>query len=301
MNRFDVCVLGRGAVGQTLALALGRLGLSVALVAPAPTDATVSAPDIRAYALGAAAVTLLDELKVWHAVRAARPDAATRVLNMRVRGDAGGALNFSAWQQGVGELAWIVDAAVLDRELANALRFSPHVQGLDAAVEAPLTAICEGKDGATRAALGIETERFDYGQTAIAARLLAGQPHQGIAHQWFGAPDVLALLPFDLPQGPGYGLVWSLPDERADSLLKLDPTAFEVALTEATQGSVGSLKLLGERAAWPLAWPLARSQRRRLGLAGRCRACGAPARGPGPEPRPGRCEGAGRGACRAPA
>ncbi|MEN9543778.1 MAG: hypothetical protein RLZZ598_611, partial [Pseudomonadota bacterium] len=216
MNRFDVCVLGRGAVGQTLALALGRLGLSVALVAPARTDATVSAPDIRAYALGAAAVTLLDELKVWHAVRAARPDAATRVLNMRVRGDAGGALNFSAWQQGVGELAWIVDAAVLDRELANALRFSPHVQGLDAAVEAPLTAICEGKDGATRAALGIETERFDYGQTAIAARLLAGQPQQGIAHQWVGAPAVLALLPVDLPHGPGYGLVGSLPDERAD-------------------------------------------------------------------------------------
>ncbi|RZT95216.1 FAD-dependent monooxygenase [Rivibacter subsaxonicus] len=254
MNGFDVCVLGRGAVGQALALSLGRLGLSVALVAPARPDTGPGAADVRTYALGASSIALLDQLKVWDAVRAARPSAATRVLDMQVRGDGAGAgaLNFSAWQQGVGELAWIVDAAVLERELANALRFAPHVQLLDAAVEAPLTAICEGKDGATRAALGIETERFDYGQTAVAARLGSERPHQGIARQWFGAPDVLALLPFDLADGPGYGLVWSLPDERARTLLAVEPAAFEAALAEATQGAAGPLRLQGERAAWPL-------------------------------------------------
>jgi 2-polyprenyl-6-methoxyphenol hydroxylase-like FAD-dependent oxidoreductase len=249
MGKFDVCVHGRGAVGQALALALGRLGLEVALVAPARAPA---AQDVRTYALNAASVALLQQLKVWDVLRAASPAAATRVLDMQIRGDGAGRLEFSAWQQGAAELAWIVDAAALERELGNALRFAPHVQVIDAPAEAPLHAVCEGKDGALRASLGVELERFDYGQTAIAARLRAERPHLGVARQWFAAPDVLALLPFDLTDGPGYGLVWSLPDERARTLLAADVVAFETALAEATQGAAGPLRVVGERAAWPL-------------------------------------------------
>ncbi len=257
MNRFDVCVRGRGAVGQALALALARLGLRVALTGSA---APAAGPDVRTYALGARSVALLRELKVWDALRAAMPSAATRVEGMQVQGDGGGRLEFSAWQQQVSELAWIVDAAALERELAAALRFSPHVTTSDAAQPAALTALCEGRDSPERDALGIAVERIDYGQRAIAARLHCDRPHQGLARQWFGAPDVLALLPFDLPPagdasapaGSGYGLVWSLPDARADALLALDAAAFEQALNAATHGAAGALTLAGSRAAWPL-------------------------------------------------
>lgn len=197
MDAYDVCVRGRGAVGQALALSLARLGLRVALLGGAATAA--SGPDVRTYALGARAVALLRQLRVWDALLDARPAAATRVLDMQVHGDGGGHLEFSAWQQGLGELAWIVDAAALERELDAALRFAPHVTRVEAPVAAPLTALCEGRDSATRAALGVEEERIDYGQQAIAARLGCDRPHHGTAHQWFRAPDVLALLPFDLP------------------------------------------------------------------------------------------------------
>jgi 2-polyprenyl-6-methoxyphenol hydroxylase-like FAD-dependent oxidoreductase len=143
MSKFDVCVQGRGAVGQALALALGRLGLAVALVAPTRPPAK---QDVRTFALNAASVALLQQLKVWDALRAAQPAAVTRVLDMQIRGDGAGRLDFSAWQQGASELAWIVDAAALERELGNALRFSPHVQSVAAAVDAPLQALCEGLD-----------------------------------------------------------------------------------------------------------------------------------------------------------
>jgi len=256
MSSFDVCVRGRGAVGQALALSLARLGLRVALAATGPTSAPTG-PDVRAYALGARSVALLQQLKVWDSLLTAQPAAATRVTAMQVAGDAGGALEFSAWQQQVRELAWIVDAAALERELATALRFAPHVTLTDAAVPAPLTAWCDGKDTAARSALGIEIEQVDYGQRAIAARLTCDQPHQGIARQWFRAPDVLALLPFDLDGGSGaagrgYGLVWSLPEARAGELLTLDDAAFEHALQQATDGAAGQLTLASPRAAWPL-------------------------------------------------
>ncbi len=212
MKSFDVQVCGAGIVGQSLALSLARLGLQVALRAEPPR--APGGGDVRAYALNPASVALLRGLKVWDALPA---HAATAVYEMRVQGDAEAAeLDFSAWEQRVGELAWITDAAVLEHELAAAVRFAPHISRTDVDVAAPLTAICEGRESARRAALGVAFETEDYGHQAIAARLTTSNAHRGIARQWFRSPDVLALLPFDTPR-PGHSsaLVWSLPDERA--------------------------------------------------------------------------------------
>jgi ubiquinone biosynthesis UbiH/UbiF/VisC/COQ6 family hydroxylase len=211
--------------------------------------------DVRAYALNAASVELLRSLKVWDTLPA---HAATAVLDMHVQGDApGAALDFSAWQQRVGALAWITDVAVLERQLGVAVRFAPHVTLIDADdpsdVPAALTALCEGKASTTRAGLGISFERHAYGHQGIAARLTSTQAHRGMARQWFRSPDVLALLPFDTPQPDhSYALVWSVPDAQAAELLALDDAGFEAELMQASAGEGGTLKLASARAAWPL-------------------------------------------------
>ena len=264
MKRFDVQVLGAGIVGHCLALSLARIGLQVALQPDAA--APPKGDDVRAYALNAASVALLTGLKVWNSLPA---HSVTPVLDMHVQGDAGGsAIDFSAWQQRVSALAWITDAAVLERELAAAVRFAPHITVIDASsnpggdignvhghaeVRAPLIALCEGKFSSARAALGVQFERLDYEHHAIAARLTTPQAHQGIARQWFRSPDVLALLPFDTPQPQhSLALVWSMPDERAHELLALDAGAFESQLMHATNGEAGELTLASARSAWPL-------------------------------------------------
>lgn len=256
MNRFDVSILGSGIVGKTLALMLGRMGLDVALTAP---SAATAAEDVRAYALSAKSVELLRTVKVWDTL----PEPArTPVYDMRVEGDAPapGVLGFSAWEQQVRELAWIVDAATLERQLAQALHYQPHVTLVDRPVEATLTAICEGKYSAAREALGVQWERHAYGQTALAARLLSDQPHRGLARQWFRSPDILALLPFGLPEPErSYGLVWSLPAGRAEALQAAGEAALVEALNEATGGVAGRLALASPVAAWPLM--LARAHR----------------------------------------
>lgn len=247
----DVLVQGTGAVGLTAALALARLGLRVALLGPVP-PVSPPASDLRAYALNAASVQLLDTLKVWDALP---PDARTPVQDMRIEGDApGAALGFSAWAQRSDALAWIVDTAALEAALQAAVRFSPHVQAVTAEVPAALTLLAEGRDSATRQRLGVVWRGQRYGHRAIAARLVASQPHAGLARQWFRSPDVLALLPMDRPElGHGLALVWSLPEDRAQALLALDDTAFEAALMDATAGAAGTLSLRTARAAWPLA------------------------------------------------
>jgi ubiquinone biosynthesis UbiH/UbiF/VisC/COQ6 family hydroxylase len=202
----------------------------------------------------------MSSLRVWDALAA---DAKTAVFEMHVEGDAADAvIDFSAWEQRVRELAWIVDAAALDQELVSAVRFAPHIDELapDLEVDAQLVALCEGKGSASRDRFGAGLQRHDYAQTALAARVVAEKAHQGIARQWFRAPDVLALLPFDRPSPErSYGLVWSLPNARANELLAKDESGFEAALLEATLRACGPLRLGSERASWPLS--LARAER----------------------------------------
>jgi 2-polyprenyl-6-methoxyphenol hydroxylase-like FAD-dependent oxidoreductase len=249
MERFDVLVRGDGIVGRALALSLARAGLQVALRRDLAHPGT--AADVRAYALTPISVALLRTLKVWDSLPA---HAATPVYDMRVHGDApGSALHFSAWQQRVGELAFIVDAPVLEAALGTACRFAPHLSLTDVDRPATLTAHCEGKASTAREALGVRFDRHDYGHLAIAARLTASRPHQGTARQWFRAPDILALLPLDTPQpGASYALVWSLPRERAQALQALDEATFVAELQQATGGEAGDLALASARAAWPL-------------------------------------------------
>ncbi len=249
MEMFDVLVRGNGCVGRSLALALGARGYRVALLTrPGPTRTSA---DVRAYALNAASVALLTRLRVWEGLA---EDARPPIHDMRIHGDRAGAeLHFSAWQQGAGELAHIVDAAALEDQLDAALRFSPHVQRVTEPVPAALQALCEGRDTGAAQEFGVHYERHDYGHLGVAARLIAGKPHQGQAWQWFRSPDVLALLPFDRPSpGHSYGLVWSLPQDEARRLLAAGPAEFESALLEATGGAAGSLQLASERQAWPL-------------------------------------------------
>lgn len=258
MERCDVCIRGAGAVGAALALALARQGLQVAIVdaSGAPNAASAGASgaqgaEVRTYALNAASRGLLEGLKVWPALPT---DAVTAVHDMRIHGDAAaGALDFSAWQQTVEALAWIVDAAELDAALQAALRFAPHVHRVSRPVAADLVVWADGKASAAPGELGIKVQRHPYGHTAVVARLETDLPHAHTAWQWFRSPDVLALLPFDRPRhGQGFGLVWSLPTEDAKGLLALADEDFEARLNEASGGAAGRLRLAAPRVPWPL-------------------------------------------------
>ncbi|ODU10773.1 MAG: 2-octaprenyl-3-methyl-6-methoxy-1,4-benzoquinol hydroxylase [Rubrivivax sp. SCN 71-131] len=249
MSAFDVCVRGSGAVAMAAALALARLGLSVAWTGQAAARAV---PDVRTYALNERSVRLLQTLRVWDALPA---DARTAVRAIRVEGDRPGAtLHFSADRSGVEALGWIVDAAELEAGLGAALRYAAHVSHLPDGADAALQVLAEGRASPARTRLGVAMPSHAYGQRGLAARLLTDRGHEGVARQWFRASDVLALLPFDRPQpGHAFGLVWSLPEERALALQQCDAAAFEAELAQATGGAAGTLRLAGERATWPLA------------------------------------------------
>ncbi|OPF65381.1 FAD-dependent monooxygenase [Hydrogenophaga sp. H7] len=249
-RRFDVCIRGAGVVGQTLALLLARERLKVALVAsPRPPAA---APDVRAYALNTSARALLQSLRAWPEDGNAGPAAVTPVSRMEVHGDDGGDLHFSAADQGVEALTWIVDVPALEKRLADAIGFQGGIERVNEPVPAALTVVCEGKRSVTREELGLEFDVRPYPHKAVAARLTTEQPHGGVARQWFARGEILALLPLDGAQGNSVALVWSVPAQQSEEWLAADPQALAQAVQERCGSALGGMQLQGPAQAWPL-------------------------------------------------
>lgn len=117
----DVIVVGAGAVGGALALALARDGFEVALVEarePKPWRREEEV-DLRVVALAPDARELLDDLGVWASTAASRigPYRHMRVWDATAPGE----LHFDAAESGEAALGWIVENKLVQSTLWQAL------------------------------------------------------------------------------------------------------------------------------------------------------------------------------------
>lgn len=266
----QAAVVGTGVAGLAAALGLAQLGLRVALIGPSPRSSPPTpAFDARIYALSAGSVRLLEQLRVWAQVDAQRMQPVER---MRVVGDTGRELDFSAYSVAAERLATIAEERELLRVLALGVQMAAGISRREAALTAlqssfdgvrlqladgqalqvPLVIGADGAQSPVRAAAGIHAEVLPYGQTAVVANFACEQPHDGTAWQWFTDDGVIALLP--LP-GRAVSLVWSAPEALADSLQALAPvqlaerlTAYLGAVTQDAAGPLGRLQPLGTAA-----------------------------------------------------
>ena len=241
---YDVCIRGNGIVGSTLALLLARQRLRVALVG-APTRAL----DMRAFALNSNSQDLLTDLRCWPSA-----EFATPVLGMQIWGDQSGKLNFEA---PLGEyLNHIVDVQAIESLLQDAVGFQHSIDRMENNVSAPLTIVCEGKNSVTRKELGIDFQALPYPQHALATRVRCASPHKQRALQWFSQENaelsVLALLPLGGANSHDAAVVWSLPNYRATSLHAATDEELSLALTNASQFTLGHLQVISAKGIWPL-------------------------------------------------
>ncbi len=269
-RRCDVLVAGGGLVGLSLAPALARAGLAVALVDRAPVAAPATDPatlDSRVYAISPSSVAFLEAQRAWPAVPAVRLQP---VESMRIEGDRGALLEFSAYDVGVRALAWIAEEREIRRALVpqvadagvevlapqrfGALSFAPTHATLEldgaGAIEARLVVGADGIRSRVREAAGMHAEPRPYGQTAVVANFACEHPHRGCARQWF-RPDggILAWLP--LP-GRRISIVWSAPTALATELMTLDHAALAARVADAGLRALGDLEVVTPPAAFPL-------------------------------------------------
>lgn len=278
----DVIVVGGGAIGAALALALARDGFEVALIeksAPKPWQAGDEV-DLRVVALAADARELLDDVGVWSTIAAARigPYRRMRVWDALAPGE----LAFDAAEQGQAALGWIVENRLVQHALWQATVAHPavrvvcaevaHVENAEdaAAVEladgtrlrARALVAADGAESPLRKQLGIACAERDYAQRAVVAHVATERAHEETAWQRFQPGGPLAFLP--LADGR-CSIVWSLPNEEAARILALDDAAFRAELGCAFDFRLGAITSVTARAAFPLRLRLAEKY-----VAGRC-------------------------------
>jgi ubiquinone biosynthesis UbiH/UbiF/VisC/COQ6 family hydroxylase len=261
MNQ-GILVCGAGIVGLATALALARRRQAVTVLAPvaAVPPAPMAHYHPRVYALSPASQRFLASLGIWESLPV---DRMSPVDAMDIHGDANGGVTLDAWQAARPHLAWIVEAAEIERVLTQAVRLSGIPWIADRCVGyhrgvvltengAQLrTELAVGADGAAsplRTAAGLVQHSKSYDAVGMVTHLDAALPHHGRAVQWFRDDGVLALLPLpDTSRGPQVSMVWSAPADQARALLDLPaPEQAErlgAHLAMATQGRLGELRM----------------------------------------------------------
>ncbi|MCK6392551.1 UbiH/UbiF family hydroxylase [Zoogloea sp.] len=264
--KFDVLVVGAGLAGAALAAALRGSRLKVGIVEARP-PARPTGWDPRIYAISAANVDFLSSIGIWQHLD---PQRLAPVYDMEIHGDAGGRLDFSAYDCGLRELAWILESSQMQLELwetvkrqhnvtllcpaaPTALAFEEDSACLTLAdgrrLESRLIVAADGRDSWVRDAAGIGARNTPYDEKGVVANFRCEKPHRNTAFQWFRPDGVLAYLP--LP-GDYMSMVWSAPDALADELVSLSPEALALRVGEASDFRLGALETVTPAAAFPL-------------------------------------------------
>ena len=269
-SHYDLVIIGAGMVGACLASLLSRSGFSVALVEarePQPFDAKDDV-GLRVSAISPGSTAILEQAAAWKAINASRNRPYRRMqvedgvetdpllfdapaFNLERLGTIveNALLQWSLWQVvGSGGLVDIYCPDQLDRiEFGDNSNLVYLHSGK--VVAATLVVGADGAASGVRKALGIRQDHLSYNQHGLVAVVGKQKPNPGVAWQRFLTSGPLAFLPLEDGRS---SIVWTLPSDQAERLMKLDTEAFSDELDTASQGWLGHIESCGPRATFPL-------------------------------------------------
>ncbi len=280
-KQVDVCVVGAGPVGGSLACLLASRGVRTAIVDHAALP-PMENPDFdgRAYAVAAGSRRILEDAGLWARLPfPPGPIRDIRVSDGRVGRPASPLfLHFDSREAGddVTEEAfgWMVEARSLRMainahmaDLENLTVFAParaavtrlpegvvvQIEG-GPRIEAALVVAAEGRRSPLREQAGIRVTRLPYGQTGIVVAIAHELPHNGTALEHFLPAGPFAQLPMAPTEGaPNLSaIVWTERDAVARRLLAMDDAGFEREVARRLGAHLGKIRLVGRRWSYPL-------------------------------------------------
>lgn len=271
-STYDIVIAGGGMIGTSLALALGPLGLRVAIVEAVERKADQQPSfDDRSTALSRSTQRMFEAMELWPAIVA----AATPIRKIHVS-DRGrfGFSHISAEEQRVEALGYVVINRVLGAVLQQALGASDNVDvicparivgvtlqagnasavvehdsGEQQVVSCRLLVAADGANSSVRDMLGIAAQTQRYEQRAVIGNLLPEKSPDYRAFERFTEQGPLALLPLADDRA---GFIWTVSEDEAERVLALDDTAFLHELQEQFGYRLGAFSRVGKRASYPL-------------------------------------------------
>lgn len=263
----DVAIIGAGPAGLAQACALAGSGLRVTLLERG-SEASIADPafDGREIALTHRSQAILRELGAWAHIPAAEtaPLREAKVLN----GANPLALRFAPGRTGeplgrlvpnqlirraLFEVAATTEARLVAGRAVTGLALSPRrgVVTLEGGgqVAARVVVAADSRFSTARRLAGIGAAMVDFERTMIVARMAHEAPHGGVATEWFGHGQTIAMLPLN---GAMSSAVLTLAPAEAEAAMAMTPLAFGAEVTRRYAGRLGAMTLAGTRHAYPL-------------------------------------------------
>jgi 2-octaprenyl-6-methoxyphenol hydroxylase len=288
----DVVIVGGGLAGMTLALGLGKVGISSALIdRDDPKKQLAQKHDRRTTAISYASHLVLQQAGVWQDIvaqsqpitdilvtDAGAPKNISRMAQPLLGRALQMSLGFSAEHEGQGQpFGWIVENRLLRQVLYNAViknkrnidyRTSAEAKSFTAVtsgvtvllkngqkIKAPLLLGADGRQSAVRAWLGIPVKSWPYHQTAIVFNIRHAKAHHGVALEHFTAAGPFAVLPMTADGKNAQhrsSVVWTVESKDAAALMSLPPEDFDARVQELSGLRLGAVQAMTPPMAYPL-------------------------------------------------
>jgi len=276
VKQYDIIIVGGGMVGATLACALAKCSLKIAVVEAQQSNYNwpEKSHDNRVSALTHASQNIFENLGVWSAMQ---NDGVAAYNKMHVWDSTGqGQIYFDSIDVGQVNLGHIVENRVIQKALQLKLADYEHIELLmplslsQVDIEQKIAAgkqsvrvetsdgqvltaeLIVGADGANswlRKQAKIELNSWAYNQTAVVCTVHTSESHQDTCWQQFMPEGPLAFLPLHDGQS---AIVWSTSEQRAQALINMDEALFNQELQAAFGSSLGVVQVSSVRSAFPL-------------------------------------------------
>ncbi len=271
----DIVIVGAGMVGLTLANLLAKQGKTIAIVDRSEVAAFKDHQEVqsRVTAVSPGSQAIFEYVNAWSAMQAKRVSA---FQHMHVWDEEGSSnIHFNANDLDRNNLGHIVENFVIQSSLHEVLQQQGNVEWLlpehinkvitfqdraeveldsGTVISAKLVVGADGGRSTVRNLAEIHYTEKSYQQMGLVALVESEHPHENTAWQRFLSTGPLALLPLSNGQENNKlcSIVWSVSEDCADELMKLNEHEFADALTQASDMQLGNITLKSKCAAFPL-------------------------------------------------
>ena len=278
MSQYDICIVGSGMVGATLACMLADSDetLSIAVIDNAPPrsqpellDANQKPQfDLRVSAITRASENIFRNTGVWEVIESLR---VSPYRDMHVWDAMGnGVVHFDSADIAESSLGYIIENNVIQYALQQRLVAFDNITVLapvqckkliendnqmvlllddEQVITCSLIVGADGSHSWLRQQAKIMKRGWDYDQAALVCYVQTEQSHQKTAWQRFMPDGPLAFLPL---QENYSSIVWSTTPEHAEELKIMSENDFKKALTIASDNFLGDIQSCSQRAVFPL-------------------------------------------------